>query len=287
MRHHFMWILSGLIAVSLGAGGAEAANFKSSSSTNRAEKRTVKTKSTAPQMNRESKPSPPLEAAGFGISMETYSFTDLITSEVFPTQSLYLPMEWESFRIEPSFGMASFSSTSEDEVTGEETDQHRTFLRIDLGLARLWRWENGLVSFGCRGGVVSSSYLAEEIEYDSDYNERTVENESRRTGLVIAPFVGGEALLAPQFSLGAEFRLERIALGAAKGDLSSSDEKATYTNWRSSALLFARWYFHLKALAPSANPPTPAVASAAATAPAPATAVPAEVVPAPMGAAVP
>jgi len=175
---------------------------------------------------------------GLGVSLNpTAVFGNSSSIMLLPVgfSNFYIPITLNnSKRIEPEFGIYSYSSESTSE--GYSIENSSTITRLGLGLLFLKPYsDNFNASFGLRIGLLSHSTT-------SKYNGETSSRD--QSDLYIGIVVGGEHMLSEHFSIGGEIQLNYIEIGEEKRTPSASNgndrSESMITN---NALLFFRWYY--------------------------------------------
>ena len=181
------------------------------------------------------KPETPQWEAGIGLgSSANILFLDIGG----PAVSLYVPFQLgKSLRLEPSIG---FDTTTFRKQDAEETGEHHDNSFIS-SLGCFYTWEvsrHTLGHFGPRVGTVRNTSTGTGFSvYGADY-------ERVRTAWFVLLGFGGEAMLTPSFSLGAEARLSYMRSSL---DHQSEVEGASFTDQRwaitTDLAVFFRVYF--------------------------------------------
>lgn len=156
-----------------------------------------------------------LSSSGFGVGG-----VDIVESALSPT-SIYVPITFSTFRIEPEIGI--FRTSSED----GSVETSSTAFQIGTGVFILNPVGRTNIYYGGRLGITRLS---------SSFESPAGESESSRTNVFLGPAAGGEFLFSDNFSLGGEGQLLFTSIGEDDDD----DESASLLRTR--AVFFVRWY---------------------------------------------
>lgn len=159
---------------------------------------------------------------GIGLGMTNIGL-DLFEFAVLTPASIYIPIDFGSFRLEPEIGFARFQEKFGD---FEETS---TVFQIGTGIFALRRMGSTTIYYGGRVGLVRFS-LSEEGPGDDD-------SESSSTNVFLGPSMGAEHNFSDHFSLGGEVQVLYTSIGSEDED---DDSSASFLRTR--PVFFVRWY---------------------------------------------
>ena len=191
---------------------------------------------------------------GFGVSVNPSRIASPVVGDDFTTAfypapvSIYLPITFGGFRLEPEVGVSRVAYSSEitffggeDEDTAE-VESALTSLQIGTGAFFLQPVESGAFYAGARGGLLITSISQEYSGFPSEFEAPEIDESG--TGFFIAPAVGGEYFFGEHFSLGLEAQL-MLAFPEAPVDAFEEEEGdgPDITTLDTRGLFFARWHF--------------------------------------------
>lgn len=163
---------------------------------------------------------------GIGVGFTSGIFgggLDFVES-LFSPASIYVPITFESFRLEPQFGIARSSEESGD------IESSATVFELGSGIFGLAGENSTLLYYGGRIGI---------LRFSSSVEGGPVDVESSSTNIFLGPAAGAEHFFGEDFSLGGEAQLMYTALGEDEDE----DEDASSSVLRTRALFFVRMHF--------------------------------------------
>ena len=162
---------------------------------------------------------------GLGVSLTASGGSVDLFETVLSPASIYVPITFGKFRIEPEFGIFRVSSESGGDFPRSSTS---TVLQFGTGLFAVNRIDKTLLYYGARFGLTRMS-----DSFDSNGSS----DSSSRTNIYGGPALGAEYMFSEHFSLGGEAQLIYLSVG------STDDNDDTGSVLRSRALFFSRWHF--------------------------------------------
>lgn len=139
--------------------------------------------------------------------------------------SIYLPITFSSFRIEPEVGLFR-SSVSNDEADFESS---ATLLQLGTGVFVLRPMGGTTFYYGGRVGIT---------RFSMDVSSGGDDEEESSTNFFVGPALGGEYMFGENFSLGGEAQLMFTSVGSED---ENDDVSISYLN--TGGVFFVRWHF--------------------------------------------
>ncbi len=137
--------------------------------------------------------------------------------------SIYVPIDFGTFRIEPQLGLSMTSSES------GSVEQSRTTLVLGTGIFKEGATiSNTVLYYGGRIGIAQESRSVETPAGDTDDSS---------TDLFLGPAVGAEYYFSERFSLGGEAQLMFTSFGE------EGDDDVSSSQFQTQGVFFVRWYF--------------------------------------------
>jgi len=161
---------------------------------------------------------------GIGVSLTGSGASIDFFEALLSPATIYVPITFGSFRIEPEFGIFRTSSSSGD----SDFSSSETVLQLGTGLFGLKRVNQTQIYYGIRVGMTRVS---------SSSKFSGTKNDDSRTNIYFSPATGAEYLFSDHFSLGGEMQLVYLSLGSSDG----SDASGSIIRTR--GLFFSRWHF--------------------------------------------
>ena len=163
---------------------------------------------------------------GLGVGLSSGAIggggTEIIESYLSPA-SIYVPITFTTFRLEPEIGIFRVSQESGDFSTSS------TLFQLGTGVFILRPEGNTAFYYGARVGITRLS---------SSTDTAIGENESSSLNFFVGPATGGEYFFSDNFSLGGEGQLIFTSVGD-----DDDDEDDSTSILRTRAIFFFRWYF--------------------------------------------
>ena len=157
---------------------------------------------------------------GIGLSSSGLGSLDLDGIEsVFGPASLYVPITFSGFRLEPEFG---FFRTSMDEGDFESSV---TLLQIGTGIFALSPVGGAIIYYGGRVGLIRLS---------SSFESPSGEGDDSSNNFFLGPATGGEYYFGDNFSLGGEMQLIYTSF---------DEDEGSFSIIRTRGVFFIRWHF--------------------------------------------
>lgn len=161
---------------------------------------------------------------GIGIGLTGGEFgSSLLELATLAPVSIYVPVDFGSFRIEPEIGIFRASIESGD------VEQTSTILQLGSGLFAQRGSGSTTLYYGGRVGITRQSSSVDTPAGDSDDSS---------TNFFIGPAVGAEYAFSSGFSLGGEAQLLYTSIGQE-----DDDDDTSISIIRTRPIFFVRWYF--------------------------------------------
>jgi len=168
-------------------------------------------------------------------------------SNVVTPVNVSVPISATHFRVEPDFGLYSY--TYESTMSGTSDENDASIIHVGLGAFYLIPSESPTrIYLGPRFGLNFVS-----TKSSTTYLSTPSSTEISETDITVGIAVGGEHMLSTQFSVGGEAQLNYISFGqpdvtetsggVPAGLNSSSSPDVTRHLFATNVLFFFRWYF--------------------------------------------